>query len=91
MRHYQATDKGQMLEPILLYHPDYELVDADGHVIPLPPDRVVPPDRAPEGLPIETLDIPTDAYADRDAPGPGTNADPGQTGVEEEKQADKDP
>ena len=91
MRHYQATDKGQMLEPILLYHPDYELVDADGHVIPLPLDRVVPPDRAPEGLPIETLDIPTDAYADRDEPGPGTNADPGQTGVEEEKPADKDP
>ena len=92
MRHYQATDKGLMLEPILLYHPDYELVDAKGNVIPLPPDRVVPPESAPEGLPLETLEIPTDAYADRDEPGPATNADPGQTGVEEEKKpADEEP
>jgi len=91
MRHYQSTDKGQMLEAILVYHPDYELVDAEGHVIPLPPDRVVPPERAPEGLPFETLEIPTDAYADRDEQGPSTNAEPGQTGVEEEKPADKEP
>jgi hypothetical protein len=92
MRHYQTTDKGLMLEPILLYHPDYELVDAKGHVIPLPPDRVVPPESAPEGLPLETLEIPTDAYADRDESGPATNADPGQTGVEEEKKpADEEP
>jgi hypothetical protein len=91
MRHYQATDKGLMLEPILVYHPDYELVDANGHVIPLPPDRVVPPDQAPEGLPVETLDVPTDAYADRDDHGPSTNADPGQTGVEEEKPAGDKP
>lgn len=90
MRHYQATDKGLMLEPILLYHPDYELVDAKGQVIPLPPDRVVPPESAPEGLPLETLEIPTDAYADRDEPGPATNADPGQTGVEEEKKPTDD-
>lgn len=92
MRHYQATDKGLMLEPILVYHPDYELVDERGRVIPLPPDRVVPPESAPEGLPLETLEIPTDAYADRDEPGPATNADPGQTGVEEEKKpADDEP
>lgn len=92
MRHYQATDKGLMLEPILVYHPDYELVDAKGQVIPLPPDRVVPPESAPEGLPLETLEVPTDAYADRDEPGPATNADPGQTGVEEEKKpADDEP
>jgi hypothetical protein len=92
MRHYQATDKGLMLEPILLYHPDYELVDAKGQVIPLPPDRVVPPESAPEGLPLETLEVPADAYADRDDPGPATNADPGQTGVEEEKKpADDEP
>ncbi len=92
MRHYQATDKGLMLEPILVYHPDYELVDKRGRVIPLPPDRVVPPESAPEGLPLETLEIPADAYADRDEPGPATNADPGQTGVlEEKKPADEEP
>lgn len=91
MRHYQATDKGQMLEPILLYHPDYELVDASGKVIPLPPDRVVPPNMAPEGLPLASLEVPADAYADRDEQGPASNADPGQTGVEEEKPADDEP
>ena len=91
MRHYQATDKGLMLEPILLYHPDYELVNAEGHVIPLPPGRVVPPDMAPEGLPLDTLEVPTDAYVDRDEQGPSTNTDPGQTGVEEEKPGDNKP
>ncbi|WP_281333535.1 hypothetical protein [Polyangium sp. 6x1] len=91
VRHYQATDKGRMLEPILLYHPDYELVDENGKVIPIPPDRVVPPDMAPEGLPLATLDVPTDAYADRDERGPASNADPGQTGVEEEKAEDEEP
>ncbi|MRG91421.1 hypothetical protein [Polyangium spumosum] len=88
VRHYQATDKGRMLEPILLYHPDYELVDEKGQPIPLPPDRVVPPDMAPEGLPLATLEVPEDAYADRDEQGPASNADPGQTDVEEEKNAD---
>ncbi|MDC3956998.1 hypothetical protein [Polyangium jinanense] len=91
VRHYQATDKGRMLEPILLYHPDYELVDANGKVIPIPPDRVVPPDMAPEGLPLASLEVPADAYADRDERGPASNADPGQTGVEEEKPADEEP
>ncbi|MDI3284102.1 hypothetical protein [Polyangium sp. 15x6] len=91
VRHYQATDKGRMLEPVLLYHPDYELVDANGKVIEIPPDRVVPPDMAPEGLPLATLEVPADAYADRDERGPASNADPGQTGVEEEKPADEEP
>ncbi|MDC0746450.1 hypothetical protein [Polyangium mundeleinium] len=91
VRHYQATDKGQMLEAILLYHPDYELVDASGKGLPIPPDRVVPPNMAPEGLPLATLEVPADAYADRDEQGPASNADPGQTGVEEEKPADEEP
>lgn len=91
MRHYQSTDKGQMLEAILVYHPDYELVDARGRVIPLPPDRVVPPEGAPEGLPIDILQVPADAYADRDEHGPSMNVDPGQTGVEEEEPGDKEP
>ena len=30
VRHYQTTDEGQQLEPILMFHPDYVLVDASG-------------------------------------------------------------
>lgn len=80
VRHYQADDKGRMLRPILMFHPDYELVDASGQPIPMPADRVVPPELAPPGLPQEKLEIPKDAYADRDAPG----TEPGQTSVEED-------
>ena len=58
LRHYQVTDDGQELEPILLFHPDYELLDDAGNPIPLPPDRVVPPELAPPGLPIRTLEVP---------------------------------
>lgn len=62
-RHYQATDKGQMLQPILMFHPDFELVDEAGHPLPVPADRVVPPEMAPPGLALETLQVPEDAYA----------------------------
>jgi hypothetical protein len=65
VRHYQATDKGELLQAILMFHPDHKPVDAKGNPIPIPPDRVVPPELAPPGLPIETLKIPEDAYADR--------------------------
>lgn len=58
LRHYQVTDDGQDLEPILLFHPDYELLDDAGNPIPLPPDRVVPPELAPPGLPIRMVEIP---------------------------------
>ena len=64
VRHYQATDKGQMLQAILMFHPDYKPLNADGSPMPLPEDRVVPPDMAPPGLPIEILQVPKDAYAD---------------------------
>ncbi|HEU4407028.1 MAG TPA: hypothetical protein VFS43_17300 [Polyangiaceae bacterium] len=64
MRHYQATDKGEMLQAILMFHPDYQPVDASGRPVPLPPDRVVPPELAPPGLALETLAVPADAYAD---------------------------
>jgi hypothetical protein len=73
VRHYQATDKGQMLQAILMFHPDYQPLNADGSPMPLPADRVVPPELAPPGLPIEMLAVPKDAYAnseegDADAP-----------------------
>lgn len=58
LRHYQVTDDGQELEPILLFHPDYELLDDAGQPIPLPPDRVVPPELAPPGMPIRTVVVP---------------------------------
>src|SRR5205823_6989544 len=56
VRHYQTTDDGRRLPPILMFHPDYEGVDADGKPIPLPEDRIVPPEMAPHGMPLRTLD-----------------------------------
>jgi hypothetical protein len=58
VRHYQATDDGQRIEPILMYSPDYQWYDAAGQPIPLPPDRVVPPELAPSGLPIRRIVVP---------------------------------
>jgi hypothetical protein len=58
LRHYQVTDDGQDLEPILLFHPDYELLDDAGQPIPLPADRVVPPELAPPDLPIRMVEVP---------------------------------
>ena len=50
VRHYQTTDDGQRLPAILMFHPDYEFVDAHGNPIAVPPDRVVPPQLVPPGL-----------------------------------------
>lgn len=58
VRHYQATDDGKALPPILLFHPDYEWVDEQGAVVGLPQSRVVPPEMAPPGIPIQILEIP---------------------------------
>lgn len=58
LRHYQVMDDGRDLEPILLFHPDYELLDAAGRPIPLPENHVVPPELAPPGLPIRMLEVP---------------------------------
>jgi len=55
VRHYQATDDGQMLPPVLLFHPDHAPRDADGRPLLGTKDRVVPPEQAPPGLPIEYL------------------------------------
>ncbi|MCK6589133.1 MAG: hypothetical protein L6Q76_16295 [Polyangiaceae bacterium] len=71
VRHFQATDKGQMLQPILMFHPDYQPLDEAGKPIPIPPDRVVPEELAPPGLAVEYLAVPADAYADSDAPEEG--------------------
>lgn len=76
VRHYQATDKGQLLQPILMFHPDYTPLDASGSPIPLPADRVVPEAMAPPGLAAEYIDIPDDAYADRESWGSEGGGEP---------------
>jgi hypothetical protein len=57
VRHFQAGEDGELLPAILLFHPDFEWVDDAGEPIPLPPDRVVPPELAPPGMPIEMLEV----------------------------------
>jgi hypothetical protein len=57
VRHHQVTDEGKELPPILMFHPDYELRDAEGRPVAMPADRVVPPEMAPPGLPIRMLDL----------------------------------
>jgi hypothetical protein len=58
VRHYQTTDDGQQLKAILMFHPDYQPVDANGQPIPLPENRVVPPELAPPGFPMDVLEVP---------------------------------
>jgi hypothetical protein len=58
VRHYQTTDDGEPLPPILMFHPDYDFTDADGRPIAIPPDRIVPPEMAPPDLPVEMLHVP---------------------------------
>ena len=65
VRHHQATDDGQRIEPILRFSPDYEFVDAAGQPIAIREDRVVPPELAPPGLPIRHIVIPAPAEPGR--------------------------
>lgn len=58
VRHFQSTDDGERLPAILMFSPDYDWVDAQGRPLELPPDRVVPPEMAPPGLPIQLLEPP---------------------------------
>lgn len=58
VRHHQVTDAGEPLEAILMFSPDHVFRDAAGNVIPIPEDRVVPPEMAPPGLPIRQIEIP---------------------------------
>jgi len=63
VRHYQTTDDGRRLEPILMFSPDFDFVDAEGKQVKLPESRVVPPEMAPPGLPVRMLEIPKSPYA----------------------------
>ena len=58
VRHYQATDDGQRIPPILMFSPDYTFYDPAGHRIEIPRNRVVPVELAPPGLPIRLIDLP---------------------------------
>lgn len=58
VRHHQVTDDGQPIEAILMFAPDFVLRDAAGRVIPIPEDRVVPPELAPPGLVPRRIEIP---------------------------------
>ena len=58
LRHYQSTDNGEGVKPILMFHPDYKPVDSKGQAVEIPESRVVPPELAPAGMPIEVLELP---------------------------------
>lgn len=58
VRHYQSTDNGERIKPILMFHPDYKPVDSNGQSVELPSNLVVPPELAPTGMPIEILELP---------------------------------
>jgi hypothetical protein len=58
VRHFQATDDGQRIEPILMYSPDFEFFDSAGQRMVIPENRVVPNNMAPPGLVIRPIEIP---------------------------------
>jgi hypothetical protein len=58
VRHRQTTDTGELLPPILMFHPHESPVDWRGEPVPVTADRVVPPELAPEGMPIIMLEAP---------------------------------
>jgi len=58
VRHHQVTDDGQVIEPILMFAPDFQLHDASNRPLEMPKDRVVPPEMAPPGLPLRRIVIP---------------------------------
>ncbi len=56
--HHQSTDDGQKVEAILMFAPDFQMLDAAGKPVAMPQDRIVPPELAPPGLPIRRIVIP---------------------------------
>jgi hypothetical protein len=62
IRHFQITDDGRRVEPILMFSPDYEFVDANGQPMAIPEDGIVPADMAPAGMPVRNLPMPKNPY-----------------------------
>ena len=58
VRHHQATDDGQRIEAILMFAPDFQLLDAANKPVEMPKNLVVPPELAPPGMPIRRIVIP---------------------------------
>ncbi|MDQ1812399.1 hypothetical protein RBA41_03695 [Massilia sp. CCM 9210] len=58
VRHHQATDDGQRIEAVLMFAPDFQLLDAAGKPVAMPKNGIVPPELAPPGLPIRRIVIP---------------------------------
>jgi hypothetical protein len=58
VRHFQITDEGEPLPAILMFHPRRPPLDWRGEPLPVTADRVVPPQLAPEGMPIVILQAP---------------------------------
>lgn len=59
VRHHQVTDEGEPIEPILMFSPDFDFLDADGRPVAIPENRVVTPELAPPGFPIRQVEIPS--------------------------------
>lgn len=58
VRHHQATDDGQRIEPMLMFSPDAKTVVVNGRTVAVPADRIVTPELAPPGLPIRRIAVP---------------------------------
>lgn len=65
VRHFQTTDDGQDIEPILMYAPGLDVLDAAGRPIAIPADRVVRAEQAPPGLPLRHIVIPKPLAPDK--------------------------
>jgi len=65
VRHHQATDDGQRIEPMLMFSPDAQTVVVNGRSVAVPADRVVTPELAPPGLPIRRIVVPAPADGPR--------------------------
>ena len=80
VRHYQNTDDGYQLPPILMFDEDFHPVDEHGNPIPLPEDLVVPPEMAPPGLTVQILQVPTPRESGS-VPRPGEPQEPPPGGI----------
>lgn len=58
VRHYQVTDQGEPIDPILMFAPDFAFFDDDGRPVAIPENRVVPPELVPPGLVVDIVDVP---------------------------------
>lgn len=56
VRHYQTTDDGERMPAILMFSPDGPPLDANGQPMKVTENGIVPPELAPPGMPIQTLD-----------------------------------